>query len=133
MDLKGIIAKITFSTHTDGRSKAHINMPVDIRKGFDDKIYITLNLFGGMQTFAENEDGIDEAINEAIQIFFMASSQIGKGVQEELASLGWQIKKNSVRFKSFTDRKPVANSKIPLSSSGVSKNWVSKAPLAIRM
>ncbi len=122
MNLKEIVAKITFSKTANGMSKAVINMPVELRKGKDNKIYIKLNLLGDITTFAENESDIDKAIGEAIQSFFIAASFFGKGVKDELEKLGWQIKKNSVRFK---DRPALNNARM--------KKWKTKSPISLTM
>lgn len=51
----------------------------------DNVFHITLNFLGGLQTFANSEDDIDVAVNEAIECFVYAAENFGDGLIEELS------------------------------------------------
>lgn len=97
---KEIIAKFEFIPATNGKTKVNVTMPIWLRKDSSGKVYITLGLLGGMTTIAKDEKDIDNAMKEAIASFIHAAQKFGKGINEELKSLGWQPKKTHLRFKS---------------------------------
>jgi hypothetical protein len=100
MDLtKKIIARLELKQVARNLMQVTCDMPVWMKKDENGKIIITLGLLGGIMTWADKDTDIDNAIREAIQIFFERSQLNGNGLNEELKSLGWQVKRNSVRFR----------------------------------
>src|SRR6476660_7774409 len=99
MELQEIIAKIDMKRISNNTFDITVTMPIWKHIGSDNKTYITLALLGGIQTCVESDDDIDNAITEALKLFFNASQKYGKGFQHELKVLGWQSKKNHIRFK----------------------------------
>lgn len=58
----------------------------------DGTISIELPMFGDLRTYAENDEDMKVAIDEAIQLFRMASEKFGIGIKKELQMLGWSKK-----------------------------------------
>ena len=109
MDHKKVIANIKLLPSSNGETDIKIEMPIWIRKDEQGKFYANLALLGGIMTYADNEADLDKAINEAIAVFFENADKYGKGLQNELVTLGWQIKKErSLRFKVKRDRAGVS-------------------------
>jgi hypothetical protein len=99
MALKDIIAKIQIKPLPDKKAKIEVDTPYWINKTAD-KTYINLALFGGITTVVQNEEDVDAAITEALTAFFHAANTYGKGIRNELKLLGWELKRNNIRFKS---------------------------------
>jgi len=58
----------------------------------DRSISIILPMFGDLRTYAKDEDDMKVAIDEAIQLFRIASEKFGMGIKKELKMLGWTNK-----------------------------------------
>lgn len=59
---------------------------ISIRKS-NNQFYIKLNFLGGIETFTDNEEEIEDAIEEAILGFIEASKKFGKGIYKELKDI----------------------------------------------
>lgn len=113
-----ILANIDIVKMGENKTRITIDMPIWTRKGNDGKIYISLALLGGINTFATSEEGVEVAVQEATRCFFLSAAKFGKGVKKELAELGWQLKKNKIRYRvSAKSRSPE-----PPASYGVDTN-----------
>lgn len=75
----------------NGLSTITVTTPVQVRKSPDGKLYATLEAFGGITTYGENEFDLNVAINEAVSGFFKIADKYGKGIKEELKLLGFNI------------------------------------------
>lgn len=100
MSINKQIAKITIQPNKlhSGKIDVSVHMPIWI-KNIDGGKLIQLGLFGGMSTFVDTEDKIDEAVKQMLKSFFKMANQAGKGFQAELKSLGWETKKANMRFR----------------------------------
>lgn len=125
MNLKDVIAKITVKPIADKKVNITVTMPIWLRRNHN-KIYITFPLFGGINTFVENESEIDTASQELVESFFIAASKFGKGIPTELSTLGWEQKKNNHRFR--TTRKRL-DRRTPVSSTSFVPPNASKLPM----
>ncbi|MGZ5501639.1 MAG: hypothetical protein ACXWEW_10875, partial [Nitrososphaeraceae archaeon] len=92
------IASIKFTPSDNNTSIVDFDMPILITK-VDGLLNIKLPFLGNLETFAKNEDDIDAALIELSDCFLQAAAKFGKGVHEELLSLGWSGTRKSVRFK----------------------------------
>lgn len=104
MELKKTIASISI-TPTEGGALLNVDMPVWIKKDKNGVLYLKFPLFGDLTTFVQNESQLEQAMEEAIKSFFFASQKFGKGFDNELKSLGWQKKRNAIRFKAMPSKK----------------------------
>lgn len=104
MKWDSIIAKITSHPSSPGRTRLSINMPVTISKKEDGNFHIYLDVFGGLKSFTNDESKIDQTIYEALKLFFINAQEYGDGWHNELLSLGWQVKRHSIRYKSSDER-----------------------------
>lgn len=77
-------------------------MPIWTRTGSDNRIYITLPLLGGLETFSENKDGVYTATEEAFKCFCIASEELGDGLEQELVKIGWQLSKPDTDWQHST-------------------------------
>lgn len=93
------IASIQIKPNGADKVDITVNMPIWSRIGTDGKIYITLALLGGLTTFANKQEEVDDVIREAIKSFFISLDKFGKGFKQELSALGWQLNKNKIKFK----------------------------------
>lgn len=106
-----------------------IEMPIWFRRDANGRFYANLALLGGLTTYGDSEADLDVAIREAIMLFFKAAKEYGKGVQNELKELGWQMKSStSLRYKARRDRPvsynlPVSGAYAQMMQTGVSKSF----------
>lgn len=103
------MAKITITPSSQPKkSIVHIDTPIYIRKSEDGKFYANITVLGGIKTYGENEADLDIAIQEALKFFFSFANQYGKGIHQELKSLGWTIKNNgSMKYSVNHKSKPI--------------------------
>ncbi|WP_020603269.1 hypothetical protein [Spirosoma spitsbergense] len=69
-------------------SSVSVIMPTWNRTGDDGKIYAKIP-FLGIETYGKNEADLGVAIEEALTCFCLAAEKHGKGLECELAFLGW--------------------------------------------
>ncbi|MGF7219102.1 hypothetical protein GGR92_005282 [Spirosoma lacussanchae] len=75
----------------DGRLiSASIIMPTWHHRAEDGKLYAQIP-FLGLETYGRNEERLNEAIKEAFICFCLLSERSGRGVEEELIAMGWQL------------------------------------------
>ncbi len=81
---------------------AFVSMPIWDKLGMDDFISVNIPLFG-IKTFAKDENDADKAIHEALTAFCINAEKFGKGLEEELKSIGWKIipSKSNENFSSM--------------------------------
>ena len=69
-------------------SSASVIMPTWNRKGNDGKIYAKIP-FLGLETYGNDENDLDKAVEEAFACFCIASEKHGLGLESELEYIGW--------------------------------------------
>jgi hypothetical protein len=69
-------------------TSVRVIMPTWNRRGEDGKLYAKVP-FLGLETYGENENDLDEAIEEAFMCFCLASEKHGLGLESELEFIGW--------------------------------------------
>jgi len=131
MGLKKQIAKVEIKKDPKDPKSLNISIETPIWKSeVDTGFIVDLKLFG-IQTFVNNKNEIDEAISEMLTVFFHTAQSSGKGIHAELKSLGWEPKKQNLRYrtnvnKTIKKRIPSENFNIP--SSPVLENLLHGAP-----
>lgn len=88
-----------------------VTMPIWDKIGEDDFLSINIPLFG-IKTFAKNEVDAEIAINEVLQSFCINSENYGKGLENELKTIGWEFLEQDSSFTSMAYRVPNSNSVI---------------------
>lgn len=97
--------ELTIKNHKVSEAKAIL--PIWVRKGDDKKHYINIPMLG-LQTYADTEEDIEEAVNEAFIIFCKAADEHGLGIDSELEFIGWK-KSDENLFELSKSRKPFIN------------------------
>jgi len=83
-------ANIKIVRHGEELFSIAVIMPFWNRLKEDNTILVDIPLFG-IKTFARNEEDAEVAVDEAVRSFCIAAEKFGKGIEAELASLGWRF------------------------------------------
>lgn len=89
-------------------SSVSVIMPTWNHTGSDNKLYAKIP-FLGLETYGKNDNDLQVAIKEAIACFCIAAEKHGKGLEQELESLGWTKVENKKNSHSILSNNPSVN------------------------
>ena len=78
-------------------TKISVVMPIWSKQIAENVIAVNIPLFG-LKTYIRNEDETQNAVDESLKCFFIASEKYGIGIEGELTSLGWKSVNKSMEF-----------------------------------
>lgn len=107
--MKNTKANIEISRKENVLSSISVQMIIWERQANDGTFSIDLPLLG-LKTYAFNEDDIDAAVNECVQLFCINSELFGNGIENELKSIGWEIDNQVPGFSSLSFKVSERNS-----------------------
>ena len=105
-------ANIEISKRRGRLHTVNVFMPIWTDSSNDGSIDVRIPLFD-ISTSAFNEEDVDSAVKECIQLFCLNAEEFGRGVEVELKSLGWNMveSKKNISTLSFgvSERNSVFN------------------------
>jgi hypothetical protein len=89
-------------------SSVSVVIPSWSKNNEDNSITIDMPMFG-LKTFAQNEQDMENAIEEAIKCFCIASEKFGMGIEKELIQIGWSFISDDTKNTSLDYQIPSDN------------------------